>query len=453
MADDEDQQTAAYAFRERGLFWWAHEPMLSQHQAPDTAVIGELKISSEGRIRLDLDGMLHRERQEPFHTDSEAEYLALRARRIFGVLRESGRRVLLLDLWNGPSRHSSYTFSVESFGAAQCLIGDQRFDGTMKEPKFSRIEADLKGFEEWLWSNALKVKRGKTVFTAKYRKPTQVTYRLQSGRLWFLHYLDGSHQTGRHPDLTWSERTYIRYAPSKPFGIEGAIEWHRWLQDLMILLTDSDYCLELPEVKWGKHTCTLYFQRSISKAERPRRHECVVNFPKLKADFGTVFDTWIAAREKYGSAFYLYLGTRKGVQQYIENQFFMLISGIESLHRIKHIRPSMYLKDRIVQMITNLSLGLADDRLNKFARDCVKFRNSIAHGGHRSGTGSYSDYITSVQHIADALAPLYHALLLLEIGLDPQMVRDWVITVPPAFRRRWALAQAGLTEPIKMGGD
>jgi hypothetical protein len=107
MADDEDQQTAAYTFRERGLFWWAHEPMLSQHQAPENAVIGELKITSEGRIRLDLDGMLHRERHEPFHTDSEAEYLALRPRRIFGVLRESGRRVLLLDLWNGPSRHSS----------------------------------------------------------------------------------------------------------------------------------------------------------------------------------------------------------------------------------------------------------------------------------------------------------------------------------------------------------
>jgi hypothetical protein len=192
MADEEDQQTPAYAFRERGLFWWAHEPMPSQHQAPESAVIGELTITPEGRIKLDLDGTLHREPHEPFHTDGEAEYLALRARRIFGVLRESGRRVLLLDLWNGPARHSSYTFSVEGFGAAQCLIGDQRFDGTVKEPKFSRIEADLKGFEEWLWSNALKVKRGKTVFMAKYRRPTQVSYTLQSGRLWFLHYLDGS---------------------------------------------------------------------------------------------------------------------------------------------------------------------------------------------------------------------------------------------------------------------
>jgi hypothetical protein len=452
MAEDEDQRSPAYAFRERGLFWWAHEPMPSQHQTLGTAVIGELKITPEGRIRLDLDGTLNRERHEPFHTDNEAEYLALRARRIFGILRESGRRVLLLDLWNGPARNSSYTFSVEGFGAAQCLIGDRRFDGTIKKPRFSRIEADLKGFEEWLWSNALKVKRGKTVFTARYRKPTQASYTLRNGRLWFLHYLDGSHQTGRHPDLTCSERTYIKYTPSKPLDIEATIEWHRWLQDLMILLTDTDYCLEWPEVKWGKHTCTFYFQRDTSKAERPGRHQCVINFPNLRDNFGAVFDAWISVREKYGSAVYLYSGTRRGAQQYIENRFFMLVSGIEAFHRIKHNQPRMRLKNRIVQMIADLSLGFTDDRVEKFAGSCVKYRNSIAHGGHRHNAGrhnagppeSYRDYITSVRKLADALSPLYHALLLLEIGLDSQTVRNWVIKTSPAYLRRWALAEAGL---------
>lgn len=454
MTDNEDQQTQpAYAFRERGLFWWADEPMLSKYQAPQTAVIGELKITPEGRIRLDLDGLLYREHQEPFHTDSEAEYLALRARRIFGVLRESGRRVLLLDLWSGPARHSSYTFSVEGFGAAQCLIGDRQFDGTTKEPKFSHIDADLKGFEEWLWSNALKVKRGRIAFTAKYRKPKAITYRLTNGRLSFLHYLDGSHKTGRHPDLTWSECTYIRYVPAKPFTVPATIEWHRWLQDLMILLTDSDYCLEWPEVKWGKHICTLYFQRDIAKTERPRQHECVINFPKLRDNFGAVFDTWMTAREKYGSAVYLYLGTRRGTQQYVENQFFMLVSGIEAFHRIKHDHEKMYLKDRIIEILNDLSLGFDDDKITEFAEGCVKYRNSIAHGGHRDSTESYSDYMTAIQNLSGALAPLYHALILLEIGLDPRLVRDWITEVPPAYRRRWALSRSGLMSADNTDGS
>jgi hypothetical protein len=72
--------------------------------------------------------------------------------------------------------------------------------------------------------------------------------------------------------------------------MDAAIEWHRWLQDLLILLTDSDYCLEWPEVRWGKHNCTLYFQRLSSKAGRPRLHECVTNFPKISESFGTLFE-------------------------------------------------------------------------------------------------------------------------------------------------------------------
>jgi hypothetical protein len=97
-------------------------------------------------------------------------------------------------------------------------------------------------------------------------------------------------------------------------------------------------------------------------------------------------------------------------------------------------------------MARNLSLGLADDRVEKFAEDCVEFRNSIAHGDHLDSVGLYKDYITAVRKLADALSPLYHALLLLEIGLDAPMVRSWVMEIPPAFRRRWALAEAGLTE-------
>jgi len=166
----------------------------------------------------------------------------------------------------------------------------------------------------------------------------------------------------------------------------------------------------------------------------------------LRDNFGSVFDTWMSARDKYGSAVYLYLGTRRGTQQYIENRFFMLISGIEAFHRIKHNHPRMRLKNRIVQMISNLSLGLEDDRIEKFAEDCVNIRNRIAHGGHRDSMGLYKDYITAVRKLGDALSPLYHALLLLEIGLDPPMVRSWVMEIPPAFRRRWALAEAGLTQ-------
>lgn len=427
-----------------------------------------------------MDGLLARQPRDPFHTDSRAEFLALRARKIRGILRDSGRGILLFDVARGAARHSSYTISVEGFSAAQCLISDQQFDDPINQPAFSYINADLKGFEGWLRSSAIGVKSGKTLVTAKYRKPKRITYRLPNGRLLFSYHLTGSHQGGRHPDLTWSESTYIRFRPNKPISMDATIEWHRWLQDLMILLTDSNYCLEWPEVRWGKHDCTLYFQRLTSKAEPPRLHECATNFPDLQESFGTLFGSWKTVRETYGPAVYLYLGTRRGMELYTENQFIMMISGLEAFHRTKYGDPKSRrasakldkivgqisddkekqwvaerlayttmpnLEQRIFETLNALPLGFDKKRLRTFAEECAKLRNDLAHyGGHRSKTTAYTDFVSSLQKKINAISPLYHALILIEIGLDPNAVRTWATESLPAFRRRWYFAEAGLMD-------
>jgi hypothetical protein len=177
MADDEINQSTAYAVRDRGHFWWDDELAPDRHHLPLSAVTGELKITPEGRVAVQLDAMLPRQRREPFHTDSRAEFQALRARRIRGVLRGSGRGVLLFDLAQAGAVHSSYAVSTEGFSAAQCLISERQFDGRIKQPAFTYIDADLKGFEEWLWTRALKWKYGKVVSTVKYRKPKRIVYR------------------------------------------------------------------------------------------------------------------------------------------------------------------------------------------------------------------------------------------------------------------------------------
>src|SRR5260370_17186781 len=46
----------------------------------------------------------------------------------------------------------------------------------------------------------------------------------------------------------------------------------------------------------------------------------------------------------------------------------------------------------------------------------------------------------------NALGPLCHALALTEIGLDPTAIREWAVDRPPAFRRNWYFAEAGLID-------
>ncbi len=477
-----DHQSTESAVQDRGYFWWTDEPPPDRHHLPASAVAGELKITPEGRITLDLDGMLARQRTYFFNINSRAEFDALRTRRIRGVLRDSGRGVLLFDLAQRAGRRSSYTISTEGFSAAQCLISDQQFDGRIKQPTFTHIDADLEGFEEWLWSPALNFKYGKVVSTAKYRKPKPIIYRLRNGRLSLVQHLAGSSRG--HFDLMWSQSAHLRFRPDKAMGMEATIEWHRWLQDFMILLTDSDYCLEWPKVRWGKHNCTLYFQRLASKAERPRLHECPTNFPKISERFGTLFDKWLGVRDTHGPGIYLYLGTRRGMQLYAENQFITLVSGLEAFHRTKYGDVPLQsavekverivsqitakkdqkwvanrlasatlpnLEDRIVESVKALAFGFDEARLRSFAKDCAKLRNDLAHyGGSRSRTTGYSDFISSVIKKNNALGPLCHALALTEIGLDPAAVRTWAVESPPAFRRNWFFAEAGLTDHVDL---
>jgi ApeA N-terminal domain 1 len=168
------------------------------------------------------------------------------------------------------------------------------------------------------------------------------------------------------------------------------------------------------------------------------------------------------------------------MQLYTENQFIMLISGLESFHRTKYgdallpgetakvdrivsqtaagkdrrwakdrlaraILPR--LENRIFEALDALSLGFDEKRLRAFAGDCAKLRNDLAHyGGNRSKTIGYSEFVTSVMKKNNALSPLCHALALTEIGLDPVTVRTWTVDGSPAFRRRWYLAEAGLMD-------
>jgi hypothetical protein len=480
MVDDEIKQpTAAYAVQSRGHFWWDDELVPDRHHLPLSAVTGELKITPEGRVTVQLDATLPRQPREPFHVDSRTEFEALRARRVRGVLRGSGRGVLLFDLAQAGAVHSSYAVSTEGFSAAQCLISESQFDGRLKHPVFTYIDADLTGFEEWLWSRALQIKYRRRLATARYRRPKLISYQLQTGRLTLEQHLNGTSQG--HTDITWSEKAYLRFRPGKAFSMDAAIEWHRWLQDLMILLTDSDYCLEWPRVRWGKHDCTLYFWRVASKtAERPHLHESPTNFPKISESFGTLFEKWLAVRDTYGPGVYLYLSTRRGRELYTENQFITLISGLESFHRTKYgdvqsqraiakldkivgqiadekdktwvtnrlaYTTLPNLENRIFEAVEALSLGFEKKRLRAFAEDCAKLRNDLAHyGGNRSKTTGYSDFVTSVMKKNNALGPLCHALALTEIGLDPAAVRTWTVDGPPAFRRRWYFAEVGLMD-------
>jgi ApeA N-terminal domain 1 len=184
---------------------------------------------------------------------------------------------------------------------------------------------------------------------------------------------------------------------------------------------------------------------------------------------------------------YLYLGQRRGHRIYLENRFVNLIWGVETFHRVKHpehptasklkerserilakftkedlenkttkvdikwlagklkhSEPS--LEDRIFETITSLPLGLKQKAIRHFARSCADRRNDISHYGGQRQKGKNNDFIMDLAKKSDALEYLYHALLLQELQLEEQIVKNYIYDSYKSFRIKHALVEVGLLD-------
>jgi hypothetical protein len=252
--------------------------------------------------------------------------------------------------------------------------------------------------------------------------------------------------------------------------------------DLLNLLADSTFQLDWPFLKAdgieGGPSYRLYFGRRSTDAEPPKWTDCWALRPAIKKDFGTIFSNWIVKREQYGPGYYLFLGTRRGLDLYIEHHYVNLIWGIEAVHRrqpteaggpsgtenrvqrilsevtrnadknwlrgrLKHAgEPN--LEQRIFQTFSRLPFSLLAKELRSFAKSCADRRNDISHfGGQRPG-GDYSEFLNDLDLKNQALAYLVHAYILFDIGVSSETLNFWFFDGPKSHQITELLKAAGL---------
>jgi hypothetical protein len=480
----ETTQEATALLQERGIFWWADEPLPTTQFAPESAVGGELHVTSEGRITLDLDGFLTQNNSR-FAALGASDDPILKTKKIEGLLRESNKHVLLFDLSRRGGRFASSNVSFEGFMALFCLVGTSPFPKTKREITFSFLDVDLKGFEDWLRLGTIRVKRTKVGLRANYRHPKDIQYKLTDGKLSLKYDLSGPFWgQSRNSETRLKEIVRLRLTTKPKFTLSQAQTEFGILQDFLILMTDSSFNLDWPTVAvTNRKRYNLYFHRVTNTASAPRMHETLTNFLQVKENLGALFDAWRTKREVFGSGFYLYLGTRRGMDIYTEHQFIMLIWGLEAFHRrksgsrkstgiterVKRILGQISdskdnkwsarqlkwaadpnLEQRLFETLKSLPLALDEDRVRRFASGCARDRNDLSHfGEQRDGGSAYSDFLVELHRKSEALGYLYHVLILYEIGLDEMILKWWVNESFYAFRIRSALAEVGLLEKPK----
>lgn len=465
---------------ERGYFWWHDEPIPEDHFAPESYVTGVLKIDDEGRVELELDGMLSGD-DNPFGALVANGKSIPPGKCIQGKLKSSNNFVLLNGLLKSGGQFKSNGISYERYLAINCLVGSTSFPRTETLSQFRNLQVDLKGFEEWLRLGSIETTRTKSSITTKYKAPKDLSYTLGDGKLTIEYDISGPyHGNERRHGLTLTESASICYILKKRASLEEMKTQYGLIEDLFILLTDSDYCLDWPLLSCGKgkKKYRLYFLRNRSSATAPGWYECWTNFAQLHESFGQIFSTWKTKRETFGPGFYLYLGTRRGIKLYAEHRFVNLIWGIESLHRRKapvsripsNLKNKIQrilgqvtdmkdkswlekrldhadepaLEQRIFETFQGLPLNLDAKRLRQFAADCARSRNDISHFGGQRQTGNYREFVASIDKKSNALSYLYHTLLLQEIGVDEKILRWGVYEGFRSYTIKSALIDVGL---------
>jgi hypothetical protein len=442
---------------DRGLFWWNDQRIPKGAFAPSSAVGGTLKVEESGSIRLELDGYLPTGKHPLVSILGWAGQPITKS--IQGILKGDAGYVLLTHVANNGGSFKSKGISYEVYMALNCLVSKTAFRPDHLKPlSFRSIKMELAGFEDWLWMGAIKIKRSKSTLTAKYRRERDAHFRTKFGKLSIEYDMEGPYwgnSTSRK--LSLKESASIRFSPGTKVNLEECQKYYQITEELLILLTDSDYNLDWPKLTSadGKQISQLYYFRNKSAASPPAAHQCLINFPKIREGFGDLFTNLLEKRERFGPGFYLYLGTRRGMKMFIEHRFVNLIWGLEAFDRhergqhqrdpalnqkinriLEQMKPGKdkrwlegqlrhagepNLADRLYRIFIQLPLPLDEAGLRKFCDDCAARRNEISHfGGTRQKKETYNTFMRDIDQKSDALAVLYHLHLLKEIGVNAQ---------------------------------
>lgn len=464
---------------ERGYFWWSDQPVPQGHFAPDDGAYGSLTISSAGQTELELDNQLPNPRGRLGTLADGGEI----NRSIRGILKVGGEHVFLTKLGRCNASIRSSGLSHEGYRAFVALKSYSPISDIRPEvPTFCGFQIPFSGFAPWFNTKSISVDQTQPSTRVSYDALKPNHYQFADGTMTLEHLLLGVPPGEGHVrDLHLVQTEQLVYAPSQPLILDAVIEEHGRIEDLLVVLTDSERNLDWPIVRFDKSldTATLYYVRPRRTDQATSWADYWLTFPQIADSFGTILANWRTKRETFGPGFYMYLGTRRGLRLYAENRFMNLMFGLESFHRTLYpearndsvkekiarilkqvnsprdhkwlVRQLKYsselpLEERLVSLLQPLPLDIPLGRLRAFAKKCARYRNDIAHFGGTRNAEERKSFIPSLAVLNDALDLLYHMVMLREIGVPETILKHIVTKGFHAFGLRYRLQLAGLLE-------
>ncbi|MCB8878456.1 HEPN domain-containing protein [Acidisoma silvae] len=431
-----------FELKEPGLFWW-NDPAAPLGTIPhERAVHGQLEIGTTGLVSLELDGTLSQSIIELFAIGQPLEKC------IAGILNDDNKRVLLLKVTRNGGTLG--TRSREKFSATYCLVGQADVLSWENAKNFYAMAADLSTFGEFLTPSSIEVSKTRSSTKAIHKNKKDITLKLKEGLLDIQFRISPKilyNFKSRQISLAETVTLFCR----KRFGsLEAIVNEFTNLEDFFLLVLGMEGGFPWPDVffKSSSFPARLYFSRLERSGEKPNLAKTVLLLADVRPYLSEVVDNWRTARETIGSGIYMYLGTRRGLKSYIENNFSIMMMGLESLHRsvgktqvdeklktkIERVisevsltkdkkwlsailRPAPNLKERLIELFSDLPLSISKARLTNFADECSRNRNDLQHFASTRADQTYEQFAQRLVELSRALSALYHLKILQIIGI------------------------------------
>jgi hypothetical protein len=480
------------ALEDRGVFWWFGET--HGHTASlETSIPGKLTISDEGHIELQLEGELWLEKPEASLHWDESRWLPTE-KIVAGRLNDQNVYILLFNLVRTDFSFVDDKPVRQSYEANLCLANGLPFPEHFSLDSFHALRIELKGLKEWLQLDSIQVdypfRDGDiTEFKISY-KHHEFEYNTPKARIAIENDILGVpyFRLSDHPlaKINIRQTNWLIYTPSKESTLNELRSAFVQIEELLVLLLGRYFRLDWPNLVSGSDIDERWYKVYSSRAAQGEKLSPWIylwtTFPALRDKFGDLLNAWQINLEKYEVSYELYIASLKKPLQHPEHEFVNLVWAIESLHRnwqretaesasmsegkakVEEIlkrftepsdkkikkwleRKLKYayepaLEQRIVDVFDRLPFTINPAQLKSFASRVQKRRNDISHeGGPRPGEDAES-FRGEIHALAEALRYLFHALLLHEIGIAPDILLKTLTqsglaerNVLPALRR------------------
>lgn len=465
--------------QEHGYFWWSSEKVPDEHFAPENAVPGYLEISDNGNVTLELHGFLS-EDANPFATLFAPSPLDGKA--IQGILKASSNNVLLLDLESNGGRASVGGISHQNFRAWRALVGRDRIE-YKRNLSASGFSVDLKGFEDWLGMGNINSTRTTRSLTVKAKISKKYSYPLENAKINLNFLLKGNTQgLDKLRALAIEQHAELEYLFRNDVSIDSLQNKFSLVSDFLTLLSGSSRSLDWPVIHLGRGKSLsryqYFFGSSRNSSPPPKFFDCWVVFPQISETFGSLLQSWDNAQSELGSGLQLFIGTLKSSSLHLEHKFANFVWGLEVLHRLKNPNavqsvefkekieriiadvnlkkdrewlkkrlqnahePS--LQQRIKESIISLEINFEEKSLAAFCKICADLRNDLSHFGGQKTFSTYDKMIQALHEKSGALEFLYHAIVLKQIGIDTDKIKDFLFSGRHSYKYRTIYTRAGL---------